>query len=116
MASDVRPSPRTSVFEFHKEHDGSLGLRSAIFQAIGAGSMCWTEPPHGIFKDDWARDIGEALMEFIQDQEQPLLGLATTRELLAELSTRIELDYFAGGGGLDYSTVKGRPEMVIDDS
>lgn len=43
--------------------------------------------------------------------ELPKLGLATTRELLKELTARIETDYAVGGGGLDYSTVKGRPSL-----
>ena len=42
----------------------------------------------------------------------PNLGLATTRELLDELRTRIEVDYSMGGGGLDYTTVTGRPEKA----
>jgi len=41
-------------------------------------------------------------------QPEPLLGLATTRELLAEISARIEVDGANGGGGLDYRTVGGR--------
>lgn len=46
--------------------------------------------------------------------ERPNLGLATTRELLDELRARIEIDYFAGGGGLDYTTVGGRPDSALD--
>lgn len=42
------------------------------------------------------------------------LGLATTRDLLDELRCRIEVDYFVGGGGLDYSTVAGRPDAILD--
>jgi hypothetical protein len=37
------------------------------------------------------------------------LGLATTGELLDEIRARIEVDYVVGGGGLGYSTAKGRP-------
>lgn len=40
----------------------------------------------------------------------PNLGLATTRQLLDELRARIETDYAVGGGGLDYTTVHGRPD------
>ncbi len=40
------------------------------------------------------------------------LGMATTRQILDELRARIEIDYFAGGGGLDYTTVSGRPEGI----
>ena len=43
-------------------------------------------------------------------RRQSNLGCATTRQLLAELSARIEIDYSNGGGGLDYSTVEGRPD------
>lgn len=38
---------------------------------------------------------------------EPHLGLATTRELLAELAARIEVDGVNGGGGLDYRTADG---------
>lgn len=37
------------------------------------------------------------------------LGLATTAQLLDEIRARIEVDYHAGGGGLEYTTVRGRP-------
>jgi hypothetical protein len=43
-------------------------------------------------------------------EEKANLGLATTRELLEEIAARIAVDYYSGGGGLDYSTVHGRPE------
>ncbi len=48
--------------------------------------------------------------------DTPNLGLATTRQLLDELRARIDVDYFAGGGGLDYTTVGGRPETYKLDS
>jgi hypothetical protein len=46
-------------------------------------------------------------------ENKPNLGLATTRQLLDELRARIEVDYVMGGGGLDYTTVGGRPESVL---
>jgi hypothetical protein len=46
-----------------------------------------------------------------RSHEKPQLGLATTRELLAEISARIDVDYALGGGGLDYTTVGGRPTV-----
>ncbi len=42
-------------------------------------------------------------------RREPNLGLATTRQLLDEIRSRIEADYASGGGGLDYTTVRGRP-------
>ena len=44
------------------------------------------------------------------EEEKANLGLATTRELLEEIAARIRIDYHAGGGGLDFTTVGGRPE------
>jgi hypothetical protein len=46
------------------------------------------------------------------DPALPNLGLATTRDLIEELTARIDVDYASGGGGLDYSTVGGRPGMA----
>lgn len=38
-------------------------------------------------------------------EPEPMLGLATTRQLLDEIRARIEVDGANGGGGLDYRTV-----------
>ena len=43
-------------------------------------------------------------------EREPNLGLATTRQLLDEIAARIEVDYASGGGGLDYTTMNGRPD------
>lgn len=42
------------------------------------------------------------------DESEANLGMATTDELLTELRTRIGMDFYAGGGGLGYSTAEGR--------
>lgn len=103
-------------FDFTYEEDGSLSLEAAVFQALGAASTCWERlSGTGVFDSDRAKTIGEALVGFIRDHEKPLLGLATTRQLLAELTSRIDTDYLMGGGGLDYSTVGGRPEGIALD-
>lgn len=47
-----------------------------------------------------------------ETKPQANLGLATTEELLNEIRSRIEIDYFSGGGGLQYTTVDGRPEII----
>lgn len=48
-------------------------------------------------------------LTFSEDNDGPRLGLAMTGELLDELRSRIDVDYHNGGGGLEYSTVGGRP-------
>lgn len=97
-------------FEFHREDDGSLPIETAVFQALGAASMCWDRPAAaGVFHEDEATMIGNALLEEIRKGSGPMLGRATTEQLLNELRARIEVDYHNGGGGLQYTTVSGRP-------
>ena len=101
------------TFEFQREEDGSLDLRSAVFQALGYASTCWDETPTGVFDSERAVEAGDKLLAFIAAQDGPKLGMATTKQLLDEVATRIEMDYYAGGGGLDYSTVTGRPDSAL---
>lgn len=56
-----------SEFEFTREHDGSLSLESAVFQALGYASVCW-EPMDGtgVFQSEQAKDCGEKLLGFIR--------------------------------------------------
>lgn len=56
-------------FDFSYEDDGSLSLESAVFQALGAASVCWESlEGTGIFDSDRAREIGERLLEVINSQ------------------------------------------------
>ena len=52
--------------------------------------------------------------ERLAEQDEPHLGLATTWQLLDELRARIEVDYYNGGGGLQYTTKDGRPDDGLD--
>ena len=105
------------TFEFNTRPDETVTVSGAVYEALGAASMCWSETPHGVFDSVRAAEIGEALEGVIAAAHtdgtlctDPHLGLAMTQQLLDELTSRIRVDYFAGGGGLDYSTVKGRPD------
>jgi hypothetical protein len=99
--------------------DHPATLDGVIYEALGAASVCWEDMTGtGEFQERRAREIGEAVLEYIRTHiaHRPVLrcddahlGLATTRELLDELTSRIEVDYHSGGGGLDYTTVAGRP-------
>jgi hypothetical protein len=60
-------------------------------------------------RDATAKELRDALRARMHDDE-PNLGLATTGELIDEVRARIQVDYAAGGGGLDYTTVDGRPD------
>jgi hypothetical protein len=40
-------------------------LEEAVFQALGAASMCWSETPKGTFDSTRAKEIGDALLEVI---------------------------------------------------
>lgn len=105
------------------EQDHGLGVRGAIARVIGHGP---TYGPvieaagqfYGLHAEDvtvvtYDRDNGwtpvETAVATPPQCDEPHLGLATTRQLLDEIAARIEMDYYSGGGGLDYTTVKGRP-------
>jgi hypothetical protein len=52
-----------SDFEFQPEHDGTLSLESAVFQALGAASVCWENMSGtGVFQSERAKAIGDALL------------------------------------------------------
>lgn len=94
-----------------REVDDSVSLNSAVFQALGAASACWEYLERaGVFDSEQAERIGQALLQKIREDEGPKLGLATTRQLLEEIKTRIDMDWYNGGGGLNYTTVEGRPD------
>lgn len=82
-------------------------LNELVFQALGAASTCWeTLNGAGVFDSTRAKAIGDELVARLRAREdEPRLGLATTRQLLDEITTRIEIDGYSGGGGLDYRTV-----------
>lgn len=54
------------TFEFTEREGEPLTLETAVFEALGAASMCWTETPTGIFDDTRASVIGHALVERIR--------------------------------------------------
>lgn len=62
-----------SKFSFQLNEDGKLPLESAVFQALGAASMCWSETPKGIFDSTRAKEIGEALLLKIRAEEDRIL-------------------------------------------
>lgn len=49
-------------------------------------------------------DLAASTIDAMDADRSPRLGYATTRELLAEITARIEVDRSSGGGGLDYRT------------
>lgn len=61
-------------FEFRPEDDGTLSLESAVFQALGAASMCWEPRPTGLFDSTRAKLIGDALVEMIRKQTVALVA------------------------------------------
>lgn len=56
-----------SDFEFQPEHDGSLSLEAAVFQALGRASVCWESMDGtGVFDATTAKEVGDKLVAFIQ--------------------------------------------------
>jgi hypothetical protein len=60
---ELTPNP----FTFTYADDGHLTLESAIYQALGYASVCWSETPTGIFDSDRCKEAGDALIAFVED-------------------------------------------------
>jgi len=56
------------TFNFRPDEDGNLLLHTAVFQALGAASMCWSETPGGVFESERASEIGHALLDLIGER------------------------------------------------
>lgn len=95
--TDASPA-KPGAFTFQPEHDGSLPLETAVFQALGAASVCWDSMDGtGVFQSDRAKEIGDTLVAYVKEHahswtDRPLLGLATTGDLLGELISRFQTD------------------------
>jgi len=63
--------PHTEEFDFTREHDGSLSIESAVYQALGAASVCWESMSGtGVFDSTRAKEIGDVLLRFIADADE----------------------------------------------
>ena len=47
-------------------------LHEAVFQALGAASVCWRPIPEGVFDAEQAEEIGEELLEFMRRKQVPM--------------------------------------------
>jgi hypothetical protein len=45
-------------------------LESAVYQALGAASMCWIPHPSGEFDSTRAKDIGDGLLAWMRAHEE----------------------------------------------
>lgn len=53
--------------------DRADGIQSAIFQALGAASMCWERiEDAGVFDSTRAKWVGDGLMEWLREHEAKL--------------------------------------------
>lgn len=52
--------------------DQDTDLIKAVFESLGAASMCWTETPTGIFDSEQALGVGAALIDFVQTRYAPI--------------------------------------------
>lgn len=94
-------------FTFQVSEGEELTLESAIHQALGAASVCWSTPEGaGVFDSERAAVIGATLTREARRLVGPQLGYATTRQLIDELRARVDLDY---------TTVYGKPADALAD-
>lgn len=69
-------------FEFVPEHDGTVPVETAVYQALGAASVCWEDMTHaGVFDSDKAKEIGEALMAVINGRQPGEMSAANYRAM-----------------------------------
>lgn len=55
-------------FDFNDDDTADMRIRSAVFQALGAASVCWEcMDGTGIFQSDRALAIGEALLDVLRE-------------------------------------------------
>lgn len=58
-------------FEFQPNHDGTLPLEVAVFQALGAASACWDNlRGAGVFNSTRAKEIGDKLLAHLRTGAQ----------------------------------------------
>jgi len=73
-------------------------VETIVGEALGYASLCWNPRPAGVFdlsEAGVALDRAVAAIKSLPPTE-PYLGLATTRQLLDELSARADLGGYAG--------------------
>jgi hypothetical protein len=88
--------------EFIRLHSGKFIKPNGQVGEIGEGLMI-----------TWFANAIETGRRHPTPDGQANLGLATTMELMQEVMTRIAIDYNNGGGGLNFSTVRGRPKDAL---
>lgn len=79
-------------------------VEEVVFQTVGAASTLWMTRSDRVFDDVQAREVAQEAIDRLDqlnwESQEPLLGLATTGELLDELRARVEVH-----GLLGYRTV-----------
>lgn len=86
-------------------------LATKVYESIGAATTCWENlEGTGVFDDARAKKIGDELLAYINDtttvrQTEPLLGLATTDQLIRELAARSHIAKIDGQDWPSYRTV-----------
>ena len=76
-------------------------IRWILGLLVGEASVCWNPKPKGVFDSAGAaKAVDRTEKEIKALMDKPNLGLATNKELLEELKTRIEIHW-----DLNYRTI-----------
>ena len=77
-------------WEFTPDGEGNVSLAAAVFQALGGASTCWENTSaRGAFDGTRAREIGDALLRFVDSEHRNDADVAALAALEAE---RVRLD------------------------
>lgn len=79
----VEPGKLDTTFSWAVEPGEKIGLVAAVYQALGAASVCWTESPKGIFMDGFANEVATALLAVI-DTERPAVEMSAERVFIRQ--------------------------------
>jgi len=82
----------------------AIQVRQVVTEAIGHASMCWQPTPTGVFDSEQAMRVTESLLDQVISLLAALhanLGMATTKDLVAELAARA-----ARAGDPEYRTIE----------
>lgn len=89
-------SPLDVPFEFVPDSDGSLSLRNAVMQALGAASVCWDAVDQaGTFDPDRAIEVGEALMQRIESERPAGVNDESVRQIMSTWDDVVKHPYIA---------------------
>lgn len=102
--------------------DPDCNMRQFIGEAVGYATMAWDPRPTGVFVSEQGKAALDAILERVEKecakhdhpQNEPLLGLATTGDLLSELYVRLTVPTPSDAASMVYDLRKVLSQNHLD--